>query len=479
MNGRENQRKRWHEANNRDVMEFGSGKIPPQDIAIEKATLGAILLESHCLSSVIPVLKKETFYKEEHQHIYDAIVNMYRNQKVIDILTVVNYLRNVGALEAVGGPYYITKLTDSVASSLHIEEHAEILNSLYLKREMIRISGEVYKEAFSDEKPTDELLQYSQNEFYKLTLINSKQDVLHISAALDELPQNTEEIKGISGVPSGYKTLDAITSGWQPSDLIIIAARPGMGKTSFAINTAVKMAKAKIPVGVFSLEMSRKQLMMKIIAGECKINSNKIRDNNLTNTERTKINEVKNVLKKIPFYIDDTSALSVLEFKAKVRRLVEQCAIKLIVVDYLQLMTTGDKKEFRNRESEISYISSNLKAIAKDMNIPIICLSQLSRETEKRKIQRPLLSDLRESGSIEQDADIVIFLYRPEYYGDVVDKKGFDLRGKAEIIFAKFRNGATTTTYMNFIKEFTLFEENESTENAPQGTVETTIEEEF
>ncbi len=442
---------------------FVPDRVPPQVLEIEEVVLGSLLLESESIIRVADTLKPQMFYKVENQYVAEEILNLYRNQQKIDILTVTHALKKANRLDAVGGAYYIAKLTNRVVSSHHLEDHVAILIETFIKRELIRIGLVMGNQAHDDELSTEQIMNAAIADLYTLTGIMVKKNYEHVSIIIDGIKTHNEERiaknESTSGLSSGYVCLDRITNGWQKPDLIILAARPGVGKTSLLLSIARNQAKSKIPVAIFSLEMSSEQLATRLISIESGIDFTKIRDNNLTALEKSTVSSVSAQIANYSLWIDDTSKLNILEFAAKAKRLKQQHGIQMIYVDYLQLMTANSGKTLQSRENEISAISRELKAVAKDLNIPIMALSQLSREAEKRKTPRPVLSDLRESGAIEQDADIVIFIYRPEYHGTFVDKANNDLRGKVEIIFAKHRNGDLTSAHMEFVKELTLFRE--------------------
>src|ERR1700760_1971721 len=422
----------------------GLGKLPPQAVDLEEAVLGALMLEKDALSSVIDILKPEVFYKDNHQKIFTAIRYLFEKTSPVDILTVTAQLRSQGELEMIGGAYYITELTNRVASAANIEYHSRIIIQKYLQRELIRISTEVINSAYEDTTDVLDLLDKAEKNLFDIAQNNLRRD----SRKMDDLLHETlkEKKDGLTGVASGFTDLDRMTSGWQKSDLVIIAARPAMGKTAFVLscarNAAVDFSK---PVVVFSLEMSSVQLVNRLISGETEIEQEKIRKGQLEEWEWQQIHSKIGRLEQAPLIIDDTPSLNIFEFRAKCRRLKSQHDIQLIVIDYLQLMQGKADGKNGNREQEIGSISRALKSVAKELNVPVIALSQLSRAVESRPggSKRPMLSDLRESGSIEQDADMVLFLYRPEYYGLDQDEDGNPTQGVGEVIIAKHRNGET------------------------------------
>ena len=444
------------------------GKVPPQAVDLEEAVLGALMLEKDALSTVIDILKPESFYKDAHGEIYKAIQELFNNSEPVDLLTVTNQLKNLGKLEFVGGPYYLSELTTKVNSAANIEMHARIITQHAIKRELIRIASEIQTDAYEDTMDVFDLLDRTEQSLFDVSETNIRRNYADIrsimSEAMSELEARKDHQDGITGVATGFADLDRITSGWQKSDLVIIAARPGMGKTAFMLsamrNSAVDFQK---PVAFFSLEMSAVQLINRLISAEAELESDKIKKGNLANYEWEQLIHKSGKLTNAPIFIDDTPALSIFELRAKCRRLKAQHDIDLIIIDYLQLMTGDTSKGGGNREQEIASISRSLKNIAKELDVPVIALSQLSRAVETRGgDKRPQLSDLRESGSIEQDADMVMFLYRPEYYGITEDENGMPTSGTGEVIIAKHRNGSLGSVQLKFIGKFTKFDNLES-----------------
>lgn len=437
------------------------GKLPPQAIEVEEAVLGALMLERDAYVTVADIIQANSFYKEEHKKIFEAIQALSAKEKPVDLLMVTQELKDRNQLDEVGGPAYITQLTRRVASAAHIEFHSRIIAQKYIQRELIRVSSEIQTKAYDDTLDVDDLIDFSESELFKVSEGNIKKETLPIKPVLNEAILHIEKARskpdGLSGVPSGFSALDRITSGWQATDLIIIAARPAMGKTAFVLSMARNMAvDHRQGVAVFSLEMSSLQLVNRLIAAETELGAEKIKTGKLEDYEWAQLNQRIKALDEAPIFIDDTPALSVFEFRAKCRRLKMQHNINIIIVDYLQLMTAGADNR-GSREQEVSTISRSLKAIAKELNVPIIALSQLNRSVESREGRRPQLSDLRESGAIEQDADIVTFIHRPEYFGLTEDESGNSLLGVAEIIIAKHRNGATADVHLRFRKELAKF----------------------
>ncbi|MCB0761144.1 MAG: replicative DNA helicase [Flavobacteriales bacterium] len=438
------------------------GKLPPQAVDLEEAVLGAMMLEQAAVNSAIDILRPDSFYKESHQRIFRVIAKLFEKGEPIDILTVTQELKNSGDLEFVGGPYYIAQLTNRVASTANVEYHARIVAQKYIQRELIRISGNIIKESFEDTTDVFDLLDYAENELFQVAEGNIRKNYDSMNNIMRETIKNIENARkntdGVSGVPSGFSDLDRVTSGWQPSDMIVLAARPGMGKTAFVLSMARNMAvDFNVPVALFSLEMASVQLVQRLVASESEISAEKLRKGDLADHEYQQLHARIGKLSEAPIFIDDTPGLSIFELRAKCRRLKSQHGIQMVIIDYLQLMTAGGENK-GNREQEISSISRSIKGIAKELDVPIIALSQLSRSVETRGgDKRPLLSDLRESGAIEQDADIVCFIYRPEYYGMDEDSEGNPTAGMGELIIAKHRNGALENVKLRFIGRLAKF----------------------
>jgi replicative DNA helicase len=447
------------------VVSFERGKIPPQALDLEEVVLGAMMIDKKGVDAVIDILHPNAFYKEAHQFVFEAIVKLFENTEPIDLLTVSSKLKSEGRLDKVGGDYYLVQLTQKVSSSAHIEYHARIILQKYIQRSLIKISTEIIEDSYDETQDVFDLLDTAESKLYDVTQGNIKKSTETAQSLVIQAKKKIEEISnkdGLSGVPSGFSDVDKLTSGWQPSDLVIIAARPGMGKTALTLSMARNMAVAKnIPVAFFSLEMSSIQLITRLISSETGLSSEKLRTGNLEKFEWEQLNVKVSSLENAPLYIDDTPSLSIFDLRAKARRLSSQYGIKLIVIDYLQLMTAGGSNKNGNREQEISTISRNLKALAKELNVPVIALSQLSRAVETRGgSKRPILSDLRESGAIEQDADIVSFIYRPEYYkiDEWDDEERTPSTGQAEFIVAKHRNGGLSNIRLKFISNLGKFE---------------------
>lgn len=454
-----------------------SGKLQPQAVELEEAVLGALMLEKDAYTIVSDLLTPESFYEPRYQKIYEAINQLGFNQRPIDMLTVTEQLRQNGTLEEVGGAVFITELTARVQSAAHIEYHARIIAQKSLARRLITFTSHVQTKAFDEANDIDDLLQEAEGALFEISQTQLKRDVTQIDPVIGEAIRQIQlaanNKSGLSGLATGFNDLDKVTSGWQRSDLIIIAARPAMGKTAFVLSMAKNMAvDLNTPVAIFSLEMSNVQLVNRLISNVCEIEGEKIKSGRLSDMEWDQLNtRIKN-LYQAPLYIDDTPSLSISELRTKARRLVRERDVKMILIDYLQLMNASGMK-FGSREQEVSTISRNLKALAKELNIPIIALSQLNRSTETREDKRPVLSDLRESGAIEQDADIVCFIHRPEYYfRSGFDGNGKDVRGIAEFIIAKHRSGAVEDIDMRFIKNFARFDNLSSAFKVTETTVQ-------
>ncbi len=438
-----------------DISTLVYGKIPPQSKELEEAVLGAIMLEKSAFDTVVEILKPECFYLEAHQRIFRSMQGLAQKSLPIDLLTVVEELRTREELEVIGGPYYVTRLTNAVVSSANIESHSRIILQKFIQRELIRISGEIIGDAYEDSTDVFDLLDEAESKLFEITNNHLRKNFDSIDTVLVKTIQRIEDLRNrqddFTGVPSGFSSLDRVTYGWQNSDLIIIAARPSVGKTALALNLARNAAlhpTKPTPVAVFSLEMSAGQLVQRILSAESEIPLEKIARGKMEEHEMQQLYK-KGIqrLANAPLYIDDTAALNIFELRAKCRRLKNKHNVGLIIIDYLQLMSGTAENRNSNREQEISTISRNLKGLAKELQIPILALSQLSREVEKRKEgnKMPQLSDLRESGAIEQDSDMVIFIYRPEYYDITANEFGESNKGETIIRIAKHRNGSLET----------------------------------
>tara|TARA_B100000287_G_scaffold406883_1_gene431759 strand:- start:112 stop:1587 length:1476 start_codon:yes stop_codon:yes gene_type:complete len=439
------------------------GKLQPQAIELEQAVLGALMIDNESLSDAIDSLHAEYFYVTKHQKIFEAIINLFNNTEPVDILTVAEELKRLNAFDEIGGLAYISELTNNVASASNTEFHARIIAEKFIKRSLINISRKISSDAFDDSVDIFDLLNNAEAELFTVTEGTLRKSFDKMSSliknALDDIETLRKKEDGLSGIPSGFTNLDRVTSGWQKSDLIICAARPGMGKTAFALTMARNIAvDHENPIGFFSLEMSSQQLVNRLIASEAELSASKLRKGDLADHEIVQLHEKIKHLSEAPIFIDDTPALTIFELRAKARRLVKNHNVKIIIIDYLQLMNAGNNTG--NREQEISAISRSLKGIAKELQIPVIALSQVNRGVENRTgigSKRPILSDLRESGAIEQDADIVTFIYRPEYYKIYEWDNGDDSRGQGELIIAKHRNGSLKNVRLKFTSEFAKF----------------------
>ncbi len=448
-----------------DISTLVYGKIPPQATELEEAVIGAIMLEKDKLAEVLEIIQSpECFYVDANQKIYAAIRRLFDKGMPVDLLTVTEELRKTDELEIVGGPYYLTNLTMNVVSSAHVESHARIVMEKFIQRELIRISGEVIKDAYEDSTDVFDLLDKAESNLYEITDNHLRKNFTSLKEVLVRTVHEIEEAKNkkedLTGVPTGYVPLDKLTSGWQKTDLIILAARPAVGKTAFCLNLALNASMHSpkpYPVAVFSLEMGAGQLVKRLLAAVTEVSMESLTKGNMQEHEFVQMTQRMNKLATAPIYLDDQAALNIFELRAKARRLKQKHDIQMIVIDYLQLMQ-GSIERGGNREQEISKISRDLKSLAKELEVPIIALSQLNRSVESRKESKvPQLSDLRESGAIEQDADIVMFLYRPEYYGINNDEMGQAIEGETHLHIAKHRNGSTDTVKVRFIKEYQKF----------------------
>jgi replicative DNA helicase len=440
------------------------GKVAPQAVDLEEAVLGAMMLEQTAVNAVIDVLGPDSFYKPAHQRIFETIQNLFNDSEAIDLLTVTEALRKEGNLEIVGGAYYVANLTTRIASTANVEFHARIISQKYIQRELIRVSSTIIEKAFDEKTDVFDLLDEAETGLFEVAEGNIRKSFetmkTVVKKAMDYIDKARANDSGVSGIPSGFADLDKITGGWQRSDMIVLAARPGMGKTAFVLTMARNVAVDKgIPCAVFSLEMSSVQLVQRLISAETEISSDKFRRGTLEDYEYQQLHDRIGKLSKAPLFIDDTPGLNVFELRAKCRRMKQKHGIEIVVIDYLQLMSAGSSGSgVGNREQEISSISRSIKSIAKELDIPVIALSQLSRMVETRGgDKRPMLSDLRESGAIEQDADLVSFIYRPEYYGFTEHEEGLDTSGLAEFIIAKHRHGALGTIHLKFIARLAKF----------------------
>ena len=432
---------------------------------MEQAVLGALMIDKDAFSIVSEILRPETFYEPRNQKIYQAIQTLNMSERPVDIMTVTEQLKKDGTLEDVGGPAYIMDLSSHVASSAHIEYHSRVLAQKFMARQLISFASVIETKAFDETQDVDELMQEAEGSLFELSQKNMRQDYTQIDPvvknAVDILQRAAANTDGLTGISTGYTDLDDKTSGWQNSDLVIIAGRPAMGKTAFALSLAKNIAiDNRIPVAFFSLEMSNVQLVNRLISNVCEISGKKILNGQLDQEEWKRLDSRLRRLQGAPLYVDDTPGMSIFELRTKARRLVREKGVRIIMIDYLQLMNANGAR-FGSRQEEVSTISRSLKGLAKELDIPILALSQLNRGVEGREGnegKRPMLSDLRESGAIEQDADMVCFVHRPEYYRIFQDEHGNDLHGMAQIIIAKHRKGATGDVLLNFRGEFTRFQ---------------------
>ena len=442
------------------------GHLQPQALDFERVVLGALMIDKDAFSIISEIIRPETFYEPRHQKIFTAIQTLNVNEHPVDIMTVTDELKREGTLDSVGGAAYIVELSSNVASSANIEYHARILAQKFLARQLISFASVIETKAFDDTVDVEELMQEAEGSLFELSQRNMKKDYVQvdpvIAKAVEILQKASANDGGLTGVPTEYVKLDEKTSGWQSSDLVIIAGRPAMGKTSFALSLAKNIAvDYHVPIAFFSLEMNNVQLVNRLISNVCEIPGNKMLNGQLTPDEWDRLDKRIGNLQGAPLYIDDTPGLSIFELRTKARRLVKEKGVKILMIDYLQLMNANGMK-FGSRQEEVSKISQSLKGLAKELDIPILALSQLNRTVENREGlegKRPQLSDLRESGAIEQDADMVLFVHRPEYYHIFEDEKGNDLRGMAQIIIAKHRKGAVGDVLLTFRGEFTRFQD--------------------
>lgn len=441
------------------------GRLQPQDINLERAVIGALLLEKDAYTQISEILKPESFYENKHKVIFEAVRRLNIEERPVDLLTVMEQLRSTETLEQAGGPAYLAQLSNEVVSAAHIEYHARIIAQKATARQLIGYTAAIQGKAFDPTTDVDQLMQEAEGSLFELSQQNLKKDYVQIDSvindAYDLLHKAAARTDGMSGISSGFTALDKMTSGWQNSDLVILAARPAMGKTAFALSMAKNIAIDQgIPVALFSLEMSNVQLVNRLIVNTCEIKGEKIKSGQLQPYEWAQLDKKIKDLYGKPMFIDDTPSLSVFELRTKARRLVREHGVRLIMIDYLQLMNASGMS-FNSRQEEVSTVSRSLKGLAKELNIPILALSQLNRGVESREGiegKRPQLSDLRESGAIEQDADMVVFIHRPEYYHIYKDDQGNDLHGKAEIIIAKHRNGSVGDVLLTFKGQYARFE---------------------
>ncbi len=432
-------------------------KLPPQSIESEQSVLGSILIDNDVIHKVVEILSPQDFYKENHQKIYEAMLSLYERGEPLDLITLSDELKRNKVLDKVGGVAYLVQLTEAVPTSANVLNYARIVKEKSLLRNLISAATEIISECYREEEEIEDLLDRAEQLIFSISEFRVKPSFYPIKDVLKETFKIIERLyerkELVTGVPSGFKDLDRLTSGFQPSDLIIVAGRPSMGKTAFCLNIAQYAAiHARVPTAIFSMEMSKEQVAMRMLCSEAKVNASKVRSGFLSEAELQRLTLAASILSDSPLVIDDTPALSVLELRAKARRLKREIALGLVIIDYLQLMRGRSSTE--RREQEISEISRSLKALAKELQIPVIAISQLSRRAEDRPGRRPQLADLRESGAIEQDADLILFIYRDEVYNPNSPKKGI-----AEIIIGKQRNGPTGTVELAYVPELTAFKD--------------------
>lgn len=452
-------------------IDTGLGHLPPQSTDTERLVLGALMIDKDAFTVISEILRPETFYDERNQKVYAAIQALSINEHPVDFITVVEQLKRDGNLDLVGGESYVMDITSHVVSSAHVEYHARILAQKFLARELISFASKIETLAFDESNDIEIVMQEAEGKLFELSQKNMRQDYTQIdpivARAVEIMQLAAANTGGLTGVASGFTKLDEMTSGWQKSDLVILAGRPAMGKTSFALSIAKNIAiDNRVPTAFFSLEMSNVQLVNRLISNTCEIDSKKVMNGQLDDSEWNRLDKNIRKLDGAPLYLDDTPGLSIFELRTKARRLVREKDVKIIMIDYLQLMNANGMR-FGNRQEEVSTISRSLKSLAKELDIPIIALSQLNRSVEQRDNsndgKRPQLSDLRESGAIEQDADMVLFVHRPEYYHIYHDENGNDLHGMAQIIIAKHRKGAVGDVLLHFVGQYTKFANPEDT----------------
>lgn len=457
-------KKKEEKNTNEDLNRLMFGRVMPQALDLEEVVLGAAMLDKEAFSTIVEKLQPSTFYLQGHQEIYQVMMDLFASSRPIDILTVHEELKKRGKLEMIGGVNYLMDITNKVGSAANIEYHAHIILQKYIQRELITVSTTTINDAFADTKDVLEMLDAAEQSLFDITDKNLNTGFQKISAVAAEVQKSIELLSqredGLTGVTTGFKELDKITNGWQSSDMIIIAARPGMGKTAFTLSLAANAAEEGTGVAIFSLEMANAQLVQRLISMDSMIPASKLREARLNADQWPLLANSVEKMSTMPIFIDDTPAINIFELRAKCRRLKQQHNIGLVVIDYLQLMSAGDSSKRGNREQEISSISRALKGMAKELDLPVIALSQLSRAVETRGgDKKPQLSDLRESGAIEQDADIVTFIYRPDYY-DLAD--GMEISDNtAEIIISKHRNGSLGSVNLQFLKENVKFVDND------------------
>ena len=432
------------------------GRIPPHDIEAEQAIIGSMLTDKDAVIAAVEVLQEQDFYREDNKIIYSAILNLYNRAEPIDIITLKSELKSMGKFEAVGGLEYIVQLPDKVPTTSNVEQYIKIVEEKSMLRALIKTADELITLGYDPTQEVEQVIDTAEKKIFQVMQKKNQKGYSSIKDILvdtfTQLEQLYNQKESITGVPTGFVDLDYRTSGLHNSDLILVAARPAMGKSAFALNIATNAAvRAKVPVAIFSLEMSKEQMTNRILCSEAMVDSAKVRTGKIDDDEWAKLAATSGELSEAGIYIDDTPGISIMEIRAKCRKMKLEKNIGLVVIDYLQLVQ-GSNKKGGSREQEISEISRSLKILAKEINVPVIALSQLSRSVEQRPDHRPMLSDLRESGSIEQDADIVMFLYRDDYYNEDTEKKNI-----AEVIIAKHRSGATGTVELLWLANYTKF----------------------
>ncbi len=435
---------------------------PPFSPEAELSVLGGMFMDADAIVKAIEVVDDSMFYREGNRRLFRTMVRLWERGEVIDPVTLTEELKNAGDLDAIGGTAFLAQLLDAVPTAANIEYHARIVREKAVLRRLIETATGIIQQTYESQGDVEELLDRAEQEIFQIAQTQDRKGFVWIKEILwptfEKIEQLQNNTSSVTGVPTGFPDLDELTAGFQPGDLIIVAARPSMGKTAFTLNIAQHAAiAAQKPVAVFSLEMSKESLVQRILCAEGRVDASRLRRGRLLDDEYARLATAAGYLNTAPIYIDDTPAISVLETRAKARRLkADRPDLAMVIVDYLQLMQGPARSE--NRQQEVSEISRGLKALAKELNVPVVALSQLSRAVESRPDKRPMMSDLRESGAIEQDADVIMFLYRPEYYYGPVDKDGNSLEGRAELIIGKQRNGATGKVDLVFLKEYTRFE---------------------
>lgn len=439
-----------------------SERTPPYSAEAEMSVLGGMLIDGDAIVRTVEILDDSMFYREGNRRLFRAMVRLWGRGDVIDAITLSEELKTAGDLDAVGGMPYVAQLLDAVPTAANVEYHARIVREKAVLRRLIEAATTIIQETYANQGEVEELLDQAEQRIFQIAQTRERKGFVWIKEllwpAMEHIEMLQQSSSTITGVPTGFHDLDELTAGFQKGDLVIVAARPSMGKTAFTLNIAQHAAiSAKKAVAIFSLEMSKEALVQRLLTSEARVDAGRVRTGRLRDDDYPRLGMAAGLLNTAPIYIDDTAGMSVLEMRAKARRLKsDRPDLSLIIVDYLQLMQGSTRSE--NRQQEVSDISRSLKALAKELELPVVALSQLSRAVEQRPDKRPMMSDLRESGAIEQDADLIMFLYRPEYYFGAVDKEGNSLEGRAEVIIGKQRNGATGTVHMIFQKEYTRFE---------------------